>query len=121
MADLLWEEAAEGAHSLTREQCNRQTEVENAFTHRHADVCVHERCSGVRLGAVEQDPFGALLADQAGVLLHLGLVARALALAAVGGVGHDGTPVEHQSPAHVLQHASVPWTTQAREKHGDSN
>lgn len=61
-------------------------------TDRHSYVYI-KRCSGVRLGAVEQDPFSALLADQAGVLLHLSLVAGALALAAVGSVGHDGAPV----------------------------
>lgn len=71
----------------------------------------------MRLGAVEQDPFSALLADKASVLLHLSLIAGALAHAAVGSVGQDSTPVEHQSLTHVLQHASVPWTTQAGEKY----
>lgn len=74
----------------------------------------------MRLGAVEQDPFSALLADKASVLLHLSLVTGALALAAIGSVGHDSTPVEHQSPAHVLQHAGVPWKTQAGEKYDHS-
>lgn len=69
-----------------------------------------KRCRGVRLCAVQQDPLGALLANQAGVLLHLRLVAGAFALAAVDRVGHDGPPVEHQSAAHILQHARVPWT-----------
>lgn len=45
------------------------------------------------LGAVQQDPLGTILADQAGVLLHLHLVAGALAFAGVGCVGHDGPPV----------------------------
>lgn len=71
----------------------------------------------MRLGAVEQDPFSALLAHKARVLLHLSLIAGALALAAIGSVGHDSAPVEHQSPAHVLQRASVPWMTQAGEKY----
>lgn len=80
-----------------------------------------ERCSGVRLGAVQQDPFSALLAHQAAVLLHLHLVAGGSAPAAVGGVGHDGPPVEHQRPAHVLQHASIPWATQEGAKHYTRN
>ena len=50
-------------------------------------------CDAVCLGAVEQNPFSALLANQGGVLLHLRLVARALAFAGVGCVGHDGPSV----------------------------
>lgn len=60
-------------------------------------------------GAVQQDPLGTVLAHQAGVLLHLGLVAGAFAFAGVGSVGHDGPSVQHQGSAHVLQHPGVFW------------
>lgn len=45
------------------------------------------------LGAVEQNPLSTVLTNQAGVLLHLCLVAGAFALAGVGCIGHDGPSV----------------------------
>lgn len=50
-------------------------------------------CHAVCLCAVEQDPFSTVLANQAGVLLHLRLVAGAFAFAGVGCIGHDGPSV----------------------------
>lgn len=50
-------------------------------------------CDAVCLGAVQQDPFGAVLANQAGVLLHLRLVAGTFAFVGVGCKGHDGPSV----------------------------
>lgn len=68
----------------------------------------------MRLGAAEQDPFGAVLADQPGVLLHLRLVAGAFAFAGVGCVGHDGPSVQDEGPAQVLQRPSISWTQAGR-------
>lgn len=79
----------------------------------HWEVCISPTlkiCSDMItscLGAVEQDPFSAVLANQAGVLLHFLLITGALTFAAVDCIGHDSPPVQHQSSAHILQHPSI--------------
>lgn len=50
-------------------------------------------CDAVCSGAVQQNPFSTVLADQAGVLLHLRLVGGAFAFVGVGRIGHDGPSV----------------------------
>lgn len=78
--------------------------VRETHRHRETEIDIAERCvftfikkvqwcDAVCLGAVQQDPFSTVLANQAAVLLHLGLVAGALAFAGVGSIGHDGTSV----------------------------